>query len=237
MGVSLQRIPVGCSPLTVGGAHRKWGGRNTIINGDINNLELASKLLCISPMRKQNDNMGWVRLGLNLAGIALIYVACFAYGQHVERKAFTAQVKRVAGKMGAQVKFADAINAAASEHHVHPALVAAVIHAESNFNPRAQSPVGAKGLMQINPPTQRHLKLRNVYDPRQNIDAGTRYLRELMNRFGGNLRMTLAAYNAGPGAVKKYAGIPPYRETRRYVKKVMKHYHTYKKVFVAHPLS
>ncbi len=117
---------------------------------------------------------------------------------------------------------AQIIQLAADKHQLPPELITAVIHAESNFNPSARSPVGASGLMQINEVTRKHLKLNNVWDPKQNIAAGSRYLRELLNRFHGNTALAIAAYNAGPGAVSKYKGVPPYRETQNYVRKVMR---------------
>lgn len=127
-----------------------------------------------------------------------------------------------------EVKFQDIIVEAAEKHSVPAPLVAAIIHAESNFNPKARSYASAKGLMQINPITQRHLGLKNAYDPHQNVDAGTKYLNYLLNKFNGKLNFAIAAYNAGPGAVSKYKGIPPYRETRKYVKKVLKYYDKYR---------
>jgi soluble lytic murein transglycosylase-like protein len=170
-------------------------------------------------------------LSLNMIGISLIYAFCFGSGkvgvQHV--------LMTEAEIIGKAIRYSDAILEAAQANGLQPALIAAVIAAESNFNARAVSCAGAKGLMQINPPTQRYLGLQHVYDPRQNILAGSRYLRELLNRFGGDLASALAAYNAGPGAVKKHNGVPPYRETRDYVKRVLASYNHYKKVFVSMP--
>lgn len=102
-------------------------------------------------------------------------------------------------------------------HGVDPRLIAAVARRESAFNPRAMSAVGAGGLMQLMPATARYLGINDVFDARQNIDGGARYLRTLLDTFHGDLDLTLAAYNAGPGAVAKYKGVPPYRETRAYV--------------------
>jgi soluble lytic murein transglycosylase-like protein len=135
------------------------------------------------------------------------------------------------------IKFKDAIVDASKQHDLPPALITAVIHAESNFNPRATSYAGAKGLMQINAPTQRFLRLKNVYDPSRNIEAGARYLKNLIEQFEGNLVFALAAYNAGPGAVKKYNGVPPYSETRSYVKKVLSYYQQYRQAFSSGPLT
>jgi hypothetical protein len=113
------------------------------------------------------------------------------------------------------------IRQAAKRHGVSPALVSAVVAVESGFNPRAVSPKGARGLMQLMPATAAELAVDNVYDPAQNLEGGTRHLRGLMDRFDGDLRLALAAYNAGADAVKRHGGVPPYPETRDYVRKVL----------------
>lgn len=117
--------------------------------------------------------------------------------------------------------FADAVREAADRFEVDPRVIEAVIARESSGNPRAESPKGARGLMQIIPATARELGLANAFDPRQNILAGTRYLSRMLERFNGDLALALAAYNAGPGAVARHGGIPPYRETIRYVSEVL----------------
>jgi soluble lytic murein transglycosylase-like protein len=119
------------------------------------------------------------------------------------------------------IPFGEIIHAKAQKYDVDPALVAAVMETESRFHQGARSPVGAQGLMQLMPRTGRWLGATNLYDPEQNVDAGVRYLRYLQGRFDGNLKNTIAAYNAGEGNVQRYGGVPPFNETRSYVKKVM----------------
>lgn len=113
---------------------------------------------------------------------------------------------------------------AAKRYKLDPILLAAVAKQESRFRTRAVSPVGARGIMQLMPRTARALGVRNSFDARQNIFGGAKYLRQLLNQFDGNINLSLAAYNAGPGTVRKYRGIPPYRETRNYVKTVRRDY-------------
>ena len=116
--------------------------------------------------------------------------------------------------------FSDFIDIAARANQVDPALVRAVIHAESNFNPNARSHKGASGLMQLMPGTAHAVGVYDVFAPAANIQGGVLYLAGLLKRFGGNIDLAVAAYNAGPGAVDKYAGIPPYAETKVYVQRV-----------------
>lgn len=125
-------------------------------------------------------------------------------------------------------EFAGFINSAASAHQVDPALVRAVIHAESNFNPKARSPKGAMGLMQLMPATARSLGVLDASLPANNIKGGVRYLAMLLKRFKGDISLAAAAYNAGPEAVEKYVGIPPYEETIVYVQRVKLLHQRYK---------
>ena len=118
-------------------------------------------------------------------------------------------------------KIQEAIEEAARKYDLSPDLIAAVIKVESNFNAAAVSKEGAGGLMQLMPSTARALKVRNRFDVQQNIDGGSRYLKSLLERFDGRVELALAAYNVGPEAVKRHDGVPPYRHTRHYVKKVL----------------
>lgn len=117
---------------------------------------------------------------------------------------------------------------AARLYQLPKAFVRAVVRVESAFNPQVVSRVGAMGLMQLMPRTATAMGVRNPFDPRQNIFGGCRYLRILANKFNGDLVLTVAAYNAGEGAVARYRGVPPYAETRRYVRRVLSHYYTYR---------
>jgi soluble lytic murein transglycosylase-like protein len=122
---------------------------------------------------------------------------------------------------GDSIPFKSEITAAATKHGVDPALLAGLVMQESNFNPRAQSGVGAKGLTQLMDATARRLGVTDAFDPAQSLDAGAKFLGGLLAQFHGDEKLALAAYNAGPGAVQKFGGIPPYQETQRYVPKVL----------------
>ena len=116
------------------------------------------------------------------------------------------------------------VREAADRHHVDPALVRAVVETESAWNSSAVSRKGAAGLMQLHPVTAQRFGVDDVFNPQQNVDAGVRYLKKLLERYNGNMDLALAAYNAGEGAVARHGGVPPFRETRDYVHKVQNAY-------------
>ena len=123
-----------------------------------------------------------------------------------------------------RAEIANLIDKYSEEHNLDAAFVKAVVQQESGFDPNATSKCGAMGLMQLMPSTAQSLGVTDAYDVEQNIYGGTKYLKGLMDRFGNNKELALAAYNAGPNAVKKYGGVPPYSETQNYVKKVLSNY-------------
>ena len=132
---------------------------------------------------------------------------------YVKEKVFQGEIKLPSD-------WKEIIKVASTKHNLDPALIAAVIQVESGFSGEALSPKGAKGLMQLMPDTGLELGATDLFDPMTNVDAGSRYLRQQLDRFG-SVELALAAYNAGPGAVIKYGGIPPYKETQEFVKKVL----------------
>jgi soluble lytic murein transglycosylase-like protein len=117
--------------------------------------------------------------------------------------------------------YGEIIASMAEAHGVDPLLVRALIQVESNYQPKARSRKGAMGLMQIMPATARVYNVRNPFDPKANIEAGIKHLKSLIDRFGGGIELALAAYNAGEGAVTKFNGVPPYRETKSYVSRIL----------------
>jgi soluble lytic murein transglycosylase-like protein len=136
----------------------------------------------------------------------------------------TSANRRTASAFAAPVDYAPYVREAASKYEVEPELIRAVIKAESNGNHRAVSPKGAMGLMQLMPQTANDMNVSNPFNPEENIEGGTRYLRYLLEKFNGDITLALAAYNAGPQTVEKYGNVPPISETIQYVKKVFAFY-------------
>jgi soluble lytic murein transglycosylase-like protein len=132
--------------------------------------------------------------------------------------------RKVATKPAHKKSYDKIIDSKANKYSVDPSLIKAVIKVESGFNERAVSRKGAKGLMQLMPATAREMGVFNLFNPEDNIEAGTRYLRYLLEKFDGDLKLALAAYNAGPTSVKKHGTVPPIKETKRYLKKVFRYY-------------
>jgi len=118
----------------------------------------------------------------------------------------------------------EVVNAASNKHQIDEDLITSLIHAESAFNPKARSPKGAQGLMQLMPGTAAQLGVKDAFDPAANVDGGTQYLRELLLKYNGDIIKALAAYNAGLGRVRQFNGVPPYHETRAYVARIVKEF-------------
>lgn len=142
----------------------------------------------------------------------------------VNANIYSAQAETGAEKISTREQIKNIVFRAAKKHGVDEKLVNALIKQESGFNPNARSKVGAMGLMQLMPATAKELGVTNPMDPEQNVEGGVKYLKSMLNKYNGNVILALAAYNAGPGAVDKYDGVPPYKETQNYVKSILANY-------------
>lgn len=163
---------------------------------------------------------------MNLLGLDEADLSKLGYGQGQELDSIISKIKdEVASNINTgNSNIDEAVNKASEKYGVEKKFILAVIKQESNFNPEAKSSAGALGLMQLMPGTAKSLGVSNAYDIEQNVDGGTKYLRQLLDMYGNSKELALAAYNAGPGAVKKFGGIPNYKETQNYVRKVMQNY-------------
>ena len=142
----------------------------------------------------------------------------------VNANIYSAQAETGAEKISTREQIKNIVFRAAKKHGVDEKLVNALIKQESGFNPNAKSKVGAMGSMQLMPATAKGLGVTNPMDPEQNVEGGVKYLKSMLNKYNGNVILALAAYNAGPGAVDKYDGVPPYKETQNYVKSILANY-------------
>ncbi len=187
-------------------------------------ISLLALLLFVNPLAshadiyKYVDNKGTIHLTNVPTNPQVDYVLVY----REKRVLFSIKANDVA-------KYDQIINRTAEKYNVDPALVKAVIKTESNFNHRAVSPKGARGLMQLMPSTAYALQVPDSFQPENNVEGGVKYLRYLMELFRNDLSLALAAYNAGENAVIKHRGIPPYRETQNYVQRVLSQYHQYRR--------
>ena len=142
----------------------------------------------------------------------------------VSANIYTAQANSASSNLTPRQKISEMVSRISKKHGVDEKLVNALIKQESGFNPNAKSKVGAMGLMQLMPATAKGLGVTNPMDPEQNVEGGIKYLKSMLNKYNGNIILALAAYNAGPNAVDRYDGVPPYKETQNYVRSILANY-------------
>lgn len=184
-----------------------------------------------APVEKQNTAVENQQAKIQSFENVLKNSTCVKFGDLLTRPVtkvnaniYSAQAETGAEKISTREQIKNIVFRAAKKHGVDEKLVNALIKQESGFNPNARSKVGAMGLMQLMPATAKGLGVTNPMDPEQNVEGGVKYLKSMLNKYNGNVILALAAYNAGPGAVDKYDGVPPYKETQNYVKSILANY-------------
>lgn len=193
---------------------------NHRINNDPNSFENILK----SSTKTQFGSLLLGPQSMNVNGNIIKNQPIQTLNNAIEELSGAGAVSSAAGNFSSKSQILDMVTSISEKHGVDDRLVKALIRQESGFNPKATSRVGAMGLMQLMPATAKSLGVKDAYNPIQNVEGGVKYLKSMLDRYNGNIILALAAYNAGPGAVDKYSGVPPYKETQNYVKNILANY-------------